>query len=196
MDALLVINNQKLRDMYGNLKLSEAFSRADDVLLVATKSLAEIITVRGFVNVDFKDVESIMKNSGVAVMGAGEEEGEERGINALKEALNSPLLNSSDIMGASNILLILSSGSKEVTMDEIGGITSYLKELVGVGINIIWGAGHDHLLDKKLRVAIIATGFHRKPLPVYDESYDDNLDEELPKLELIIEKPRYCRKRS
>jgi cell division protein FtsZ len=194
VDALLVINNQKLRDMYGNLKLSEAFSKADDVLLVATKSLAEIITVRGFVNVDFKDVESIMKNSGVAVMGAGEEAGEERGINALKEALNSPLLNSSDIMGASNILLNIISGSKEVTMDEIGGITSYLKELVGPGINIIWGAGHDDFLEEKLRVAIIATGFHRKPLPTYDESGEDKQEEETPELELIIENPEIVEK--
>jgi len=194
VDALLVINNQKLRDMYGNLKLSEAFSKADDVLLVATKSLAEIITVRGFVNVDFKDVESIMKNSGVAVMGAGEEAGEERGINALKEALNSPLLNSSDIRGASNILLNIISGSKEVTMDEIGGVTSYLKELIGGGINIIWGAGHDNLLEDKLRVAIIATGFHRKPLPNYDESFEDNTDENLPELELIIENPETVEK--
>lgn len=194
VDALLVINNQKLRDMYGNLKLSDAFAKADDVLLVATKSLAEIITVRGFVNVDFKDVESIMKNSGVAVMGAGEEDGQERGINALKEALNSPLLNSSDIRGASNILLNIISGSREVTMDEIGGITSYLKELVGGGINIIWGAGHDNSLEEKLRVAIIATGFHRKPLPNYNDSFEDSEESEVPELELIIENPEIVEK--
>lgn len=194
VDALLVINNQKLRDMYGNLKLSKAFSKADDVLLVATKSLAEIITVRGFVNVDFKDVESVMKNSGVAVMGAGEEEGPERGIDALKEALNSPLLNSSDIRGASYILLNIVYGSKEVTMDEITGITSYLKELVGTGINIIWGAGHDNSLGEKLRVAIIATGFHKKPLPKYDDPKKGNEEEDLPELELVIENPEIVEK--
>lgn len=190
VDALLVINNQKLRDMYGNLKLSKAFAKADDVLLVATKSLAEIITVRGFVNVDFKDVESVMKDSGVAVMGAGEEEGPDRGIDALKEALNSPLLNSSDIRGASYILLNMVHGSKELTMDEITGITAYLKELVGEGINIIWGAGHDASLGEKLRVAIIATGFHRKPLPQYGHGVSISEEDDQHELELIIENPR------
>ncbi len=190
VDALLVINNQKLRDMHGDLKLSKAFAKADDVLLVATKSLAEIITVRGFVNVDFKDVESVMKNSGVAVMGAREEEGPGRGINALKGALTSPLLNSSDIRGASNILLNMVYGDKQITMNEVTEITSYLKELVGKGINIIWGAGYDASLGEKLRVAIIATGFHKEPLPKFDNEEikcEDETKEEDEKMELIVE---------
>lgn len=160
VDALLIIANEKLRDIYGDLKLSDAFAKADDVLTIAAKSIAEIITVKGYVNVDFADVESVMRNSGVALMGASEAEGENRAMEALENALISPLLNSHDIRGASNILLNMLYGDKEVTMDEISLITDSLQEKVGQNVNVIWGAGKDESLGDKLRVAVIATGFN------------------------------------
>lgn len=160
VDALLIINNEKLRDIYGDLKLSEAFAMADNVLTIAAKSIAEIITLKGYVNVDFADVESVMRDSGVALMGAAEAEGENRAMEALENALVSPLLNSQDIRGASNILLNMLYGDKEVTMDEISWITDSLQEQVGRNVNVIWGAGKDEALGEKLRIAVIATGFN------------------------------------
>jgi cell division protein FtsZ len=160
VDALLIICNEKLRDMYGDLKLSKAFEMADNVLTIAAKSIAEIITLKGFVNVDFADVEVVMRNSGVALMGAGESVGENRALEAAKMALESPLLNSNDIRGASNILLNMLYGSKEITMDEITLITDYVKELVGNDVDVIWGAGKDDALGDELHVAVIATGFN------------------------------------
>ena len=164
VDALLIICNEKLRDMYGNLKLSRAFEMADNVLTIAAKSIAEIITLKGFVNVDFADVEVVMRNSGVALMGAGEAVGENRALEAVKMALESPLLNSNDIRGASNILLNMLYGSKEITMDEIALITDYVKELVGNEVDVIWGAGKDEALGDELHVAVIATGFNGSPI--------------------------------
>ena len=164
VDALLIICNEKLRDMYGDLKLSKAFEMADNVLTIAAKSIAEIITLKGFVNVDFADVEVVMRNSGVALMGAGESVGENRALEAAKMALESPLLNSNDIRGASNILLNMLYGSKEITMDEITLITDYVKELVGNDVDVIWGAGKDDALGDELHVAVIATGFNGSPI--------------------------------
>lgn len=160
VDALLIIANERLREIYGDLKLSEAFAMADNVLTIAAKSIAEIITVKGYVNVDFADVESVMRESGVALMGAAEAEGEDRAMEALTNALVSPLLNSNDIRGASNILLNMLYGEKEVTMDEISLITDSLREKVGRSVNVIWGTGKDESLGEKLRVAVIATGFN------------------------------------
>ena len=164
VDALLIICNEKLRDMYGDLKLSKAFEMADNVLTIAAKSIAEIITLKGFVNVDFADVEVVMRNSGVALMGAGESVGENRALEAAKMALEAPLLNSNDIRGASNILLNMLYGSKEITMDEITLITDYVKELVGNDVDVIWGAGKDDALGDELHVAVIATGFNGSPI--------------------------------
>lgn len=161
VDALLIIANERLREIYGDLKLSEAFATADNVLTIAAKSIAEIITVKGYVNVDFADVESVMRDSGVALMGAAEAEGENRAMEALNNALISPLLNSNDIRGASNILLNMLYGDKEVTMDEMSLITSTLQEKVGRSVNVIWGSGKDNTLGDKLRVAVIATGFNQ-----------------------------------
>ncbi len=169
VDALLIIANEKLREIYGDLKLSEAFAMADNVLTIAAKSIAEIITVKGYVNVDFADVESVMRDSGVALMGASEAEGEERAKDALTNALISPLLNSNDIRGASNILLNMLYGNQEVTMDEISLITDSIREKVGRNVNVIWGTGKDETLGDKLRVAVIATGFntnHKQAGPV------------------------------
>lgn len=171
VDALLIIANEKLREIYGDLKLSEAFAMADNVLTIAAKSIAEIITVKGYVNVDFADVRSVMRDSGVALMGAAEAEGDERALEALNNALVSPLLNSNDIRGASNVLLNILYGSREVTMDEITLITDTLRERVGRSVDVIWGTGRDETLGDKLRVAVIATGFngHGSPVGVQDD---------------------------
>ena len=184
VDALLIICNDKLRDMYGDLKLSQAFAMADNVLTIAAKSIAEIITLRGYVQVDFADVEVVMRKSGVALMGAGEAAGEDRAMEAVKAALNSPLLNSNDIRGASNILLNMLYGSKEVTMDEITLITKYVKELVGSEVDVIWGAGKDDSLDEELHVAIIATGFHSVPVEKKKMRERTFKKEEVPDLEM------------
>ena len=184
VDALLIICNEKLRDMYGNLKLSEAFAMADNVLTIAARSIAEIITLKGFVNVDFADVEVVMRDSGVALMGAGEGRGENRALDAVKAALNSPLLNSNDIRGASNILLNMLYGTHEVTMDEISLITNYVRELVGNEVDVIWGAGQDTTFGDELHVAVIATGFQRVPIQRRKMKERTFKKEEVPDLEL------------
>jgi cell division protein FtsZ len=149
-----VITNEKRRQIYGDVRLSEAFSRADDVLAVAAKGIAEIITVHGFINVDFADVQTVMTNSGVAILGTGKAEGLDRAIEAAKQALNSPLLNDTDIKGAKNILLNVLSGEDEVTMDEIGQIIDFVKECSGVNADLIWGNGTDPNLGAKISVTV------------------------------------------
>jgi len=165
VDSLLVINNEKIREIYGDLKISEAFSRADDVLAIAAKGIAEIITVHGYINVDFADVETVMTNSGVAIMGSARASGEGRAIKAVKAALQSPLLNNNDISGARNILLNVTSGNEEITMDEIGQITDYIQAIAGEGADLIWGNGSDPNLGEDLNVTIIATGFCTSSIP-------------------------------
>ncbi len=159
VDSLLIINNERLKTIYGNEGVSVAFSRADNVLLMAAKGIAEIITVHGYINVDFEDVKTVMKDSGVALMGSAMAEGEDRAINAIKEALTSPLLNDNDIKGAKDILLNMTYGNLELKMDEINVITSYVEDAVGSSSNIIWGTGVDEKLNDKVNVTIIATGF-------------------------------------
>lgn len=159
VDTVLVISNDKLREMYGNLKLSEAFHQADDVLTIGAKGIAEIITVEGYVNVDFEDVRTVMTNSGVAIMGSATTSGQDRAIKAVEQALASPLLNNNNIYGASNILLYISSGKEEVTMDEVAEITDYIQEEAGMDADVIWGNGTDEDLGDKLVLTIIATGF-------------------------------------
>lgn len=165
VDSLLVINNEKIRQMYGDLRLSEAFAKADDVLAVAAKGIAEIITGHGFVNVDFADVQTVMVNSGVAIMGTGKASGENRAIEAVKLALNSPLLNDTDIKGARNILLNVISGNEEVTMDEVGQIIDFVKDCSGNHTDLIWGNGTDPALEDYISVTIIATGFSAGSIP-------------------------------
>lgn len=159
VDSLLIINNERLREMFGDLKLSNAFSKADDVLATAAKGIAEIITVHGYINVDFADVETVMKNSGVAIMGSAYAEGEKRAIDAIQASLESPLLNNNEIKGARNILLNITSGDEEITMDEVGEITDYVQDVVGDNASIIWGTGNAEELGKQVCVTIIATGF-------------------------------------
>jgi cell division protein FtsZ len=165
VDSLLVINNEKIREIYGDLKISEAFSKADDVLAIAAKGIAEIITVHGYINVDFADVETVMANSGVAIMGSAMASGENRALDAVEEALSSPLLNNNDISGARNILLNVTSGIQEITMDEIGQITDYIQSAAGEDADLIWGNGTDERLEEKLNVTIIATGFGTNSIP-------------------------------
>jgi cell division protein FtsZ len=159
VDALIVISNNKLREIYGNLELSRAFANADNILTTAAKGIAEIITVPGIVNVDFEDVNTVMRNSGVAIMGSALAEGENRARKAIDMALNSPLLEDSDIRGAKQILLNVRSGEREVTMDEICTITDYIQEQAGEDSNLIWGNCVDPDLGDKLCVTLIATGF-------------------------------------
>ena len=165
VDSLLVINNERIREMYGDFKISEAFAKADNVLTTAARGIAEIITVAGYINVDFADVETVMRNSGVAVMGSAVAEGEERALRAVEEALNSPLLNNNDINGARNILLNITSGAEEVTMDEIGEITDYIQAKAGNDADLIWGNGVDESLGGKISVTVIATGFSVTSIP-------------------------------
>jgi cell division protein FtsZ len=161
VDSLLVINNEKLREIYGNQGVSSAFSKADDVLTTAVKGIAEIITVTGYINVDFADVETVMKDSGVAIMGMGGASGENRAIRAIENALASPLLNSNDITGAKSILINISSGKgeHELTMDELGEITDYMYDAASDDALIIRGLSQDESLGENISVTVIATGF-------------------------------------
>lgn len=165
VDSLLVINNERIREMYGDFPISEAFSKADNVLATAAKGIAEIITVPGYINVDFADVETVMRKSGMAIMGTGIAEGKNRAAEAVESALNSPLLNNNDIRGARNILVNITSGNIEVTMDEIGEITDIVQNKAGFDADLIWGNGKDETLGEKLSVTIIATGFSTSIIP-------------------------------
>jgi cell division protein FtsZ len=180
VDTIIIISNDKLRQIYGNLSVSSAFSRADDILTTAAKGIAEIITVPGYVNVDFEDVNTVMRNSGVAIMGIGMAEGDNRARKAVDTALSSPLLEDNNISGAQHILLNITSGTKEVTMDEIFEITEFVQEEAGNSTNLIWGNCHDDSLGDKISVTIIATGFETKTHSVQSDgkivvSLDDNI---------------------
>ena len=165
VDSLLVINNEKLREIYGNLKVSNAFEKADDVLAIAAKGIAEIITVHGYINVDFADVQTVMSSSGVAIMGSATATGENRAGEAIAEALTSPLLNNNDITGARSVLLNITSGSEEITMDEISEITDYVVSASSRDTTLIWGMGKDDSLGEQISVTIIATGFRMNSIP-------------------------------
>ncbi|GAB3334648.1 hypothetical protein GCM10027511_43770 [Hymenobacter humi] len=161
-DTVLVILNDKLPQIYGNLTMGAAFAKADTVLTTAAKSIAEIITVTADVNVDFEDVKTVMKDSGAAVMGSSVTDGENRARRAAEEALNSPLLNNTDIHGAQRILLSIMSGAEhELEMDELTEITEYIQEKAGQDAEMIFGHGIDESLGQSIRVTVIATGFAR-----------------------------------
>ncbi len=159
VDTLLVIGNDKLREIYGNLKMSEAFAHADNVLTNAARAIAEIISINLHVNVDFNDVKTVMKDSGVAIMGSATASGERRALRAVENALNSPLLNDNNIRGARHVLLNIMSGSDDITMDEFGEITDYIQEESGYTAELITGYGIDQSLGDSVSVTIIATGF-------------------------------------
>ena len=164
VDTLLVISNDKLRMQYGDLKLKEAFYKADNVLATAAKCITDIINSRGHIIVDFADVCTVMKNGGVAILGSAAAEGENRAQRAIEEALNSPLLNDSEIRGAKWILININSaeGDHECTMDELEIINSYLRMQAGEDADVIVGMGYDNSLDRKVGITLIATGFDHK----------------------------------
>ena len=164
VDTLLVISNDKLRVQYGNLKMKEAFTKADNVLATAAKCITDVINSRGHIIVDFADVCTVMKNGGVAILGKSEVEGENRAQRAIEEALNSPLLNDNDIKGAKWILLNINSaeGDHECTMDELETINAYLRERTGENSDVIMGMGYDPTLGQKIGITLIATGFEGK----------------------------------
>jgi cell division protein FtsZ len=159
VDSYLVISNDRLREIFGNLTLGSAFAQADNILTTAAKGIAEIITIPGYINVDFKDVRTVMQESGVAIMGSFAAEGENRALRAVEGALASPLLKDNEIEGARYILLNISSGDKEVTMDEVTVITDFIQQEAGLAADLIWGNCIDPGLGDKISVTIIATGF-------------------------------------
>lgn len=182
VDTLLVIGNDKLREIYGNLKMSEAFEHADDVLTGAAKSIAEIISLHMHINVDFNDVKTVMKESGVAIMGSAIASGEKRALKAVEQALNSPLLNDNDISGARHVLLNIMSGSDDIDMDEFGEITDFIQDAAGGTAELITGYGTDAALGDNVSVTIIATGFKSKSstgfeAPTFQERKVVNLEE-------------------
>lgn len=165
VDAILVINNEKLKEIYPDLELSNAFAKADDVLTNAAKAIAEIITVGGYINTDFADVYSILKDGNVAIMNTGFASGENRITKAIENALNSPLLNSSDVSGASKILLSLyCSTTNQIRMEEVDQIHEFMSK-VGEEVQVIWGATFDDSLKENVKITLIATGFEVSDIP-------------------------------
>jgi cell division protein FtsZ len=164
VDTLLIICNDKLREIYGNLKMTDAFGHADNILTTGAKGIAEIITEKLHVNTDFADIQTVLKDSGVAIMGSAEASGENRALVAVEKALNSPLLNDSNIKGARHVLLNVKcgSGDNEISMDEFGEITDFLQDAAGGTAEVIQGYGIDETLDNNVIVTIIATGFNNK----------------------------------
>jgi cell division protein FtsZ len=174
VDALLIICNDKLREIHGNLQITKAFGYADDVLSVAAKSIAEVITNTMHVNVDFADITTVMKDSGVAIMGSATAEGDNRAIRAAEAALESPLLNDSHIEGARYILLNIVSGTEEVTMDEVADINDFIQAQAGQTADIIMGIGNDPELGSSVSVTVIATGFKTNDVTTATPSRSDD----------------------
>ncbi|MEI8116681.1 MAG: cell division protein FtsZ [Flavobacteriia bacterium] len=170
VDTLLIINNERLREFGKNMSLSSAFSHADNVLTVAAKGIAEVISVTGTINVDFNDVNTVLRNSGQAIMGSAVAAGEDRALVAVKEALTSPLLNDNDINGASYVLLNITYGDQEVMMDEITEITDYIQDAAGATADVIWGHGYDATLGDKISITLIATGFSSSPITGFERA--------------------------
>jgi len=160
VDSLIVINNNKLREVYGNLGFKAGFSKADEVLSTAARGIAEVITHHYTQNIDLRDAKTVLSNSGTAIMGSASASGQNRAQEAIRKALDSPLLNDNKITGAKNVLLLIVSGSQEITIDEIGEINDHIQNEAGHGANIIMGVGEDESLDESIAVTIIATGFN------------------------------------
>ena len=160
VDSLIVINNNKLREVYGNLGFKAGFSKADEVLATASRGIAEVITHHYTQNIDLRDAKTVLSNSGTAIMGSSISSGQNRAHEAITKALDSPLLNDNKITGAKNVLLLIVSGSQEITIDEIGEINDHIQAEAGHGANIIMGVGEDESLEESIAVTIIATGFN------------------------------------
>jgi cell division protein FtsZ len=171
VDTILVISNEKLREIYSDLSMSRAFAKADDVLSVAAKSIAEIITVSGLVNVDFADVRTVMTDGGNVIMGSAVASGEGRALRAVEEAMSSPLLDDNCIRGARHVLLHITYGTHDLGMDEMSEITEYVQDEAGSTADVIWGSGFDETLGENICVTVVATGFVSKneliEFPVY-----------------------------
>ena len=159
VDSLLVVSNDRIKEIYGNLPISKAFGYADNILATAAKGIAEIITIAGSINVDFEDVKTAMTGSGVSIMGMGTSEGDDRAMRAVNQALNSPLLDDNKIQGASDLLVNISYGDEEATMDEYATINEYLQAETGSDANLKCGLCYDENLGRSLSVTVIATGF-------------------------------------
>ncbi|WP_104735552.1 cell division protein FtsZ [Hanstruepera ponticola] len=159
VDSLVVINNNKLREVYGNLGFKAGFSKADEVLSTAARGIAEVITHHYTQNIDLRDAKTVLSNSGTAIMGSSTASGQDRAKEAIRKALDSPLLNDNKITGAKNVLLLIVSGAQEITIDEIGEINDHIQDEAGHGANIIMGVGEDEALEDSIAVTIIATGF-------------------------------------
>jgi cell division protein FtsZ len=170
VDTLLVINNERLREFGKDMSLTDAFSYADDILTVAAKGIAEVISVTGVINVDFNDVNTVLRNSGHAIMGSASAEGENRALEAVSSALSSPLLMDNEIDGARYVLLNITYGSKEVMMDEITEITDYIQEAAGATADVIWGHGLDSSLGEKISITLIAAGLKDVPLNGFEKA--------------------------
>lgn len=179
VDSLLVISNEKLHKIYGDLPASHAFKKADNILGTAVKGVAEIITLHGNINIDYADVHTVMAGSEVFIMGTGISEGDGRAMDAVMKALESPLLDSNDIKGTKDILLNITSGDEEIRMGEIGDIIEFLQEKAGQDANIIWGNSLDKRLENKVSVTLIATRFDKNP--------NSLLQEKKPKEEVLFE---------
>jgi cell division protein FtsZ len=165
VDALLVINNERLREIYSDLTLMNAFGKADDTLSIAAKSIAEIITIEGTVNLDFADVKTILKDGGVAIMSTGFGEGDNRVTTAINDALHSPLLNNNDIFNARKVMLNVSFDPKsEMMMEEMNEVHDFMSKF-REGVEVIWGVAQDNTLDSKVKITILATGFGVKDIP-------------------------------
>jgi cell division protein FtsZ len=159
VDSLVVINNNKLREVYGNLGFKAGFSKADEVLSTAARGIAEVITHHYTQNIDLRDAKTVLSDSGTAIMGSATSSGQDRAKEAIRKALDSPLLNDNKITGAKNVLLLIVSGAQEITIDEIGEINDHIQDEAGHGANIIMGVGEDESLEDSIAVTIIATGF-------------------------------------
>ncbi len=161
VDSLIVINNNKLREVYGNLGFRAGFSKADEVLATAARGIAEVITHHYTQNIDFKDAKTVLENSGSAIMGSATASGANRSQDAITKALESPLLNDNKITGAKNVLLLIVSGTSEITIDEIGEINDYIQSQAKTSVNIIMGVGEDESLGDSIAVTVVATGFNQ-----------------------------------
>ncbi|MBD0331490.1 MAG: cell division protein FtsZ, partial [Chitinophagaceae bacterium] len=183
VDTLLVISNDKLRHQFGNLKMREAFAKADNILATAAKCITDVISSTGQINVDFADVCTVMRNGGVAILGSASADGENRALKAVEEALNSPLLNDNDIRGAKWILININSaeGEFEFTMDEVEIIQNYILSQAGENTDVILGLGYDNSLENKIGITIIATGFEHK-----DPFTTKEIVKEEPKEEKVV----------
>jgi len=176
VDSLLVVSNDRIKEIYGNLPISKAFGYADNILTTAAKGIAEIITIAGSINVDFEDVKTAMTDSGVSIMGMGTSEGEDRALKAVSQALNSPLLDDNKIQGANDLLVNISYGDEEATMDEYAAINEYLQSETGSNSNLKCGLCYDETLGRSISVTVIATGFEHARNGVNENTMMDNVE--------------------